>query len=180
MSGLVPIVPSSVTAGSGTATISDYQIEFTSVSDVTLNDVFSSTYTNYMIQMTHQHSTSATVLVTAQMTVAGVAATASEYDYQRNDVSGTSLVGSRTQDASAWVIGRTYTSYRHGLTMYVFRPAVADETAFRSISGNTESYAYGQDCVGLHTVATAYDGIKISTNGGTPSGVLQVFGWWEG
>lgn len=180
MSGLVPIVPSSVSAGSGTASISDYQVNFTSVSDVTLNDIFSSAYTNYMIQIVHQHSTTATVLVTGQLTASGTPNTATEYDYQRGDVNSGSLVGSRVQDATQWVIGRTFTSYRHGLTAYLFRPAIVDLTSFRSLSGQTENYAYGADVCGLHTVSAAYDGIKISTNGGTPSGMIQVFGFWEG
>lgn len=48
----VPVTPASVSVGSGSATVSgNGQISFSSVSSVTVNNCFSSTYTNYRIDV---------------------------------------------------------------------------------------------------------------------------------
>lgn len=173
-SGLVAMKPTSVSVGSGSASInSSGVVTFTGATSVTLNGVFTSTYTNYLVKF--DASASAAVGWNAYLTTSGTLYSGTQY-YRVIQYNGgylrqlTNMLGI---DPGASV------TYCWG-DIQLFRPQLNDYTRANVTSGGLRS---DNATVDLFTETTwvnvnnSFDGINFSPSAGNISGNLQVFGY---
>lgn len=146
---------------------------FSAVSTLTVDNVFSSTYTNYFMTFIWSNSTSGQNNF-VKMRVGGVAAST---NYNRNRIYSVSgAVGNEidTAQTSGRITGGSSTTAAAG--MFIYRPYVAAATIwlnhFETGDGTTH------EMVNItHTTATAYDGFEISPSSGTITGSYTIYGY---
>lgn len=174
---LTVCTPTSVTAGSGTATInSNGSVTLTTVGSVTLNGVFSSTYDNYMVSIRSVNSGSTGTTLRGYMSSGGTIANgAGTYYSQRAEWSGTSITLARNNSNIGTFAGSSI-SQRDGCVIYFFGPFLTEYTMWRATSVYGQSNASGYDTGGNHTVASSYDGFYIEATSGTLTGLITVYG----
>ena len=146
---------------------------FTSVTTVTADNVFTSTYTNYKIMIT-QTTVSGTSMV-EQLRVGGVTTTAN-YDFQGLDINNTTVSPGRTTASSSFGIGTGQTA-PVSVVFDFFQPNLAAATGVIAVtagisSGNVTSIYH----TGRQTAATAFDGI-IFTWGAASTGTYTIYGY---
>jgi hypothetical protein len=177
--GIVLLTPSSVDvtgSGSETATINtNGSITFSACATLSLNDVFSSTYDNYLIDMRHLSSASVEYVRFRLRASGSDNSTASSYVYQRLESGSSTVAGSRTTSNEAHS-GYTSSSNRSGDTIYIYGPNLAQPTAGRSVNSNGFLGALLGDVAWTHNQSTAYDGFSIYPPSGTLSGLIKVYG----
>jgi hypothetical protein len=179
--GLISMTPSSITHSGTSASINaDGGVDFTAVSSLSLNGVFTGDYDNYLIVISGTGSEALGVLF--RLRASGSDATGSNYVSQELVGSGSSVSGARqTSQSSAAVTNfRNFSSIKTGANLYLYGTALAQPTAYRSVSVEPESSgAMILDNAGTHSLSTAYDGVTFVTNTGTVTGNLHVFGYEE-
>jgi hypothetical protein len=179
VSGLVPIIPPTVNFSGGTATANSLgTIEFTSVTSISVNDAFSSSYQDYLLIYEINSSTSSQALI--RLRKSGTDASTSAYEatriFQTNSTGG-------FQDTGA---GSNY-----GLTpenaqkfygqLDMRKPFVSKHTHIYGTNiyntSDTSATSMGQQLsVIQHRVVESYDGVTISMLGGNMTGTLTVYG----
>ena len=175
---LVPIVPTSITVGGGTATASaNGQVTMTSVTtSILLNGVFSSTYTNYRFVWNGVGASDYNL--TGRLSVGGSASSAS--DYFSNQIYAVAGAPYAQNLAAA-----TSFDYRAGATRQmsftadVVKPFVADPTtilgiALQNATAGTAGIPYLEGH--YNKAATSYDGIQFLTDAAV-TGTLSVYGY---
>ena len=183
-SGLVQIVPSSVVVGSGSGSSdANGKVTFTSVSSVSLNDVFSSTYSNYLI-LVKSTCTSATQL-SLRMRVSGTDLTSSSYMYGGAYVqfTGSSAVGgenSSTTTSAGFNILDVDGNPGYA-RVQMFDPFATEQTGliYDQVfnSGGSRNTGYWESFSGLTTVTTSYTGFTLLPATGNVSGTISVFAY---
>jgi hypothetical protein len=171
-SGLVPIIPTSVAVGSGTASVSSSGVvTFTGASTVLLNGVFSSTYKNYKIFASFPSATNAYVTNQLQMrfSTAGTVNSTSNYTW----------TGFYTQSGTSGNNGGTGTAQSYGVLNFTadaewtvygpFDSSRGTEVAVLSIYAHTAVLGEAG-----YNAAASFDGIQLLGN--TYTGALQVYG----
>jgi hypothetical protein len=137
----------------------------TAQSNFTINNVFNSTYQNYFIA----YKFGATDQISAQFTTGGTAASGTNYSY--NYIYFSSSGGpsrySNTTDT------KFILSYGGFGTMNISSPNLAEATYWNAITGTSEITLNG----GIHSLTTAYDGIKFTTLSGTMTGTVRIYGY---
>jgi hypothetical protein len=172
LGGLVQSNPTTIANSGGTATLTSNTVTFTTVNSVSLNGVFTSTYSNYHIVLTAAGSTNNSLY--ARMRASGTDATGANYNYRR--VENASDGGAQNNQTTA-VIGYVTTSSGQSLlSAEIVAPQAAAPTFMRwsnvvNIPANTEIIAV------KHDVSTAYDGITIYPSTGTITGTVAVYGY---
>jgi hypothetical protein len=172
--GLVVMTPTSISYTGTSASINaDGSVDFSAVSNITLNGIFTSDYDNYMLtaRLTSTNNQS----VTAQLTLAGTPAN-SGYAIQWIAAQGTTVSANRVTSSSATYIGSIAT-IPGGLSCYFFGPFLAQPTAIRNVEIFGQNSAEMFDFASTHSTATSYDGLKMQTGTGTMTGLLTVFGF---
>lgn len=182
--GLVPIIPSSITLGSGSATVaSNGLITFTSSADFSINGVFSSTYERYRISVNIVTS-SADTGFNSRLKLSGTASTTAYYEagwFVRT--SGGSGVTNAVVNASNWQHANSSVLTNDGRIQHCIElgnPGLAKTTNMQGQSiGQDASSIYNSNYGGIHDVKTAYDGIQFFTSNSTHliTGTVQVYGY---
>ena len=148
---------------------------FTSSTVVTIDNIFTSDYRNYLIKIVGGGSSAG---ISSQLRVGGVAA-ATNYNVQAAEMAA----------ATAWTVYRTlsatnfdtgsFGATQSAMDFNIYNPAVAAQTNFLS----TISYSGATSTVpgyilrsGNHSTATAYDGIAITFTAAT-TGTYTVYGY---
>jgi hypothetical protein len=178
--GLVSMKPTSISWSGTTAGINaDGGVDFTAVTSLSLNGVFTSDYDNYLIVI--RASTSATPMrVYWRLRTSGTDATGSNYTNQQLEAYSTTVAASRqtNQDKASHVIyagGTSWQNYHH----HFYGPALAQPTASRNIS-HFDSGISIADTAWTHSLSTAYDGVTMLTGtADTFTGNVHVFGYEE-
>jgi hypothetical protein len=174
--GLVPVVPSSVAVGSGSASSSSTGlVTFTGVTNVSLNSCFSSAYTNYRI--VYRGTGTVDTGFSFQLRVAGTTNSSANYDGHLCywGAGGAGYVNQSNSNQIGGIFGH---AYQNG-TFEVFRPYLSDITAMtfygaaQNLSGATEQHTSS----GNYKQATSFDGFTLTFNGGTFTGTVQVYGY---
>jgi len=139
---------------------------FTSQTAVTVSNVFTSTYDNYIIELDVTGGTTGTD-VNIQMSLSG---TPSTTGYLQSK--GTSV----TSVGSSWVVTNVMNPVAVGTRVEIFSPAVARKTTYATnfFYDDTTTVIYDR-FGGVHRVATAYDGFRL-INASAFSGTVRVFG----
>ncbi len=146
------------------------------VASQSINDVFSSTYTNYQIVFNYVGTTNGSLLL--RMRASGADDTGNNYARQFFLATGTTLLGGRASTSSSYSITDTGGS-RQTIITNVFNPNNAVVTTFRSLGGfafDSNSALYYMDTIGNHQLSTAYTGFTALVDAGTMTGNIQVYG----
>jgi hypothetical protein len=175
IAGLKLIVPSSV-AGSGVSVSASGKVSFSSSATISVNGVFDSTYDNYLIVM--RGDISAGQQIEMRVRASGTDATGSNYARQFLRAVSTTVSGGRGTSLATGYIGILGASQRGGFHIYVYGPALAQPTAWRSVSASDDGGASITDEACTHSLSTAYDGFTIGPIPGAPTltGSLTVYG----
>lgn len=180
--GLVLITPSSVTTtgtGSSATINANGSVTFSSCVTLQLNDIFSSTYDAYRVVGRTKGSVIDSL---ALRWVDGTTpATASNYVYQEYQVSGSTIVGSRSTATSFGLVSLVPATQHSGFVLDIYNPKLTEKTIWRSISVNPSDTNAGQqiyEIAGTHSLTTAYEGVEFrSALGGAFTGKFCVYGW---
>jgi hypothetical protein len=179
--GLVEITPPtiSVTGGSGSISATG-AVSFTSASAISLNDVFSSTYDNYVIKVNiSTASTGATLQMRLRVSSSdastGVYGSGLRYvDHNNNFLNDTS-----TASATLWKLGdiNTYVTFSdiHLANPFSTSSTVALMQTTRNISNTTGNFT-NYIGTGVYPIATSFTSFTLLASAGTMTGTVSVFG----
>jgi len=147
------------------------------VSSVTADDVFTSTYRNYLVQLQYITSTTNDVVMKLR---AGGTATSSGYNRQLATFEGTTSYVQEVASQSSYLLAATDGTFYTMNNFTLYAPQIAQPTVIRydSVfpSGNyTTIYQGGSG--GVQTDSTAFDGIEWSVATGTFTGVYAIYGF---
>jgi hypothetical protein len=141
------------------------------------NDVFSSTYSDYLIVFNAIGSVDGQSW-TLRVRVAGSDASGANYDragIAYNSANTSVSLGNTNQ--TSYSIGSISNLTRDGGSIYLFRPNLAEVTSFLQIGATRVSFATGMNLnAGKHNLATAYDSLTISIGSGNLTGQFKLFG----
>ena len=151
---------------------------FTSTATWTLDNIFSSTYDNYRIDINWSALTSTASYALLQLRVGGVAATGSNYNYamvESNSSAANNRYATGVTGVPAIELGGGSDAVVGSSTFTVFKPNIAQVTSFTGQYIGLSSGLRGVPVQAYHSLATSYDGIQIA-NGSTASGTVYVYG----
>lgn len=179
LSGLIPVVPSSVEKSGGTASVNGVGlVTFANVSSLSLNNAFTTNFANYKVIISG--GCIASIINTAlrlQMRLAGVNSAANFYQNGSVQV-GSATPAAYTTSNIAWLdLGAMTTNNYYSAVFEIQSPRVATKTLFQGLAAGYNSGIASFSITGLHDVATAYDGLTLYVAAGTFSGTIQVFGY---
>ena len=151
------------------------QTTFTASSSVTADNIFTSTYANYLVLFTFDAS--GAVNLNMRLRVGGVDnSTAASYARQSLEVDGTGVAGFRGTGAE-FLLGAGSTTGPSTTALNLFQPAVADETLFQCNSQKQVTNPILFLNYAFHNQSTAYDGFNIFPASGTITGYYAVYGY---
>ena len=177
--GLVPVVPSSVVVGSGSASSGTTGlVTFTGASSVSLNSVFTSGYSNYrvLVKVTYSNVQQAILL---RLRTSGADKTANYYwggsiGYVTGTTSPYNLNNGGYQ-----IVGYTGANSL-GLTSSstdILSPALATTTQFMTTGVGHDGNAFSLYVAGQHYDQTAHESLTLYGSGGSMNGTIQVYGY---
>ena len=178
LDGLILATPSSVSYTGTSATINaNGAVDFSGITGLTLNGVFTSTYDNYRIVMSSKASSGNNIAVWARVASGGTTDGSNNYYTEVIDIGGTTL-GSRKDTSTVWTLfGASHTEL-NGITAHMYKPAIAAPTSFRLVHTSSYLGATINESAGVHNVSTSYDGFAIYPAGGpTLSGTIAIYGY---
>lgn len=147
------------------------KVTFSGVTSFSEDNVFTSTYDNYLILISH--TTSSNSDTNLRLRAGGVDSSGSNYIREILFVNATTVTAN-TSTSTEFNIGNNASTRSHIITE-IFEPAVAIETGIISRSQNTGSR--NQLLGGYHNLTTAYDGFTILDNVGNITGTLWLYGY---
>lgn len=172
-SGLVPIIPTSITVGSGSASVSPTGvITLTSVDTPVINGIFSSAYANYRVVVTNNTGVADTFAsqVYARFATGGAQNTSNNYTYTVfYSQAGSTGGGGGTGTGTNWTI----LGYHRNLTMDIYTPFVSGVGASIYATGvynHTWHIAEGG-----YNAAASFDGLVLGNNFYTAT--VRVYGY---
>jgi hypothetical protein len=173
-SGLTLITPTSIANSGGSASLTGALTVATGVTSVSLNGVFSSTYTNYLIEVFAISAVSAGGIAT-RLRAAGTDTAGSNYHYGQNVVTyaGAGSVGG-LNTSSNWDIGSGSVLNVSASSIFLFNPFESTKTNYHSV--HTRNLAYGASG-GMQTDSTSFDGISFIGGGTDISLSVLVYGF---
>ena len=185
---LVPIVPLSISATGGTASMSNNgAVTFTTCSSISLNNVFSSTYDNYKVVISGvtQNSSAALWDTNIRLRSSGTDASGSNYTFQMSRVYGEAGTGVNAQygaTATYWYLGsqNTGAGATDGFFSLEFcNPFLSKSTEllFSVINFQSDTNRIYKAGGATHSVASPYDGFTFYPSGGALSGIIRVYGY---
>jgi hypothetical protein len=184
--GLNQIIPTSVAVGGGSASIgANGMVTTTSATtNISINGVFSSTYTNYKIVFALEPGTSYTSLDMRLRASGTDDTTANSYKLMGGSssepVSASGFAGqaiSANKFQTFGFIGSD--SSTNGGEFILYRPFLAKATSMTSmVSGSAAGGWYFYFMGGSHTQNTSYDGFSILTTQALTGSIL-IYGWSE-
>jgi hypothetical protein len=163
----------SITSGKNVGLVHINTTTFTSGTSVQINNVFTSSFDNYLIQISNVKC-SVAANTTLRLSVGGTPNTAASY--LNGQIYWSAAVPTTITATDVWFpIGGAGTTDNTGMSSIVTltNPAKALPTGFHSqAEGNSTSNIIN----GVHQVSTAYDGLNFF--GGTfTSGTIRIFGY---
>lgn len=165
---------------SGALTLID-EVSFTASSTINVNDVFSSTYTNYRILLSGSSSTASNANWTMRLRASG-SDTSANYQtiriYGENGAAGSDTNVFGTDEIALFQVGSS--SYKSGFGTYdITNPNVATQTGITGLgSGATSNTASTQLAI-IHaqqTDSTQFTGFTILSTQ-TATGIVSVYGY---
>ena len=180
--GLVPIVPATVNFSGGAATANTLgQIDFSAVTSISLNNVFSSSYLRYKIIFNISLGT-VTALINMRLRNAGTDNTAGSYFSGLVAASANTggITGFANASAQNWIINSYSSTYGGQVLSEIVlnNVAIAARKTGTVIGMSNQNNNYTGLAGGVGgEQATAFDGFTIFPAGGNMTGSIQVFGY---
>jgi hypothetical protein len=178
-SGLVPVTPTSVVVGSGSATVTaNGLITLSSVSSISLNSVFTSTYQDYFIKVDLNFSTNTAPNV--RLRAAGTDTTSGYWSGRLYQIDGT-IGGQNNSTNATWGLTATAVQKYYG-NMTMYKPFAINNTyshhSIFAITGASDATVIAeQQATQAYLSTTSFDGFTLYGSAGTVSGTLQVYGY---
>jgi hypothetical protein len=171
------LIPSTSVTGLGLVWLATNSPSAASTSS--FDNVFTGAYENYLVQIDVAES-AANAQLQGRLRVSG--ADSSSSSYYSEIVTTTSASSGAAAAANTWIItsapGAGVTNTDVHLTLFVYRPQIADETlmsgfgAFRFSTPGFRGYLVG----GGYNATTQYDGCTIFPSSGNITGTIRVYG----
>ena len=134
----------------------------TAATTVNIDNVFTSDYTNYIINLVYQGSTTDDVF--ARFRVGGVDASGANYNSQEIQALSTTVNGYRNTGMTSWNFAQNSSGVKSSSSCMLFGPQLATATTMQQTESNSlGSYTnlrYKVQALN-HTLATAYDGLTL-------------------
>jgi hypothetical protein len=149
---------------------------FTSVTSVTADNVFSSSYTNYKILFSNSGTDGSTFIA---FRIGGVT-TSTGYNVQQIKGEGSTAGAQRATSQTSAQINFDQTSVDGSIDITVMRPQVASITNFHATAMNaTSAYTTPRNIntIGNQSASTQFDGFVITTSGTAFTGIYAVYGY---
>ena len=146
---------------------------FTGAGSVTADSIFTSTYTNYVLMF--NFTTSTTNFPSLKLRVGGVSAGTNYTSQQIQGFSGAVATNARSA-AGDFSFAYYGNGTKEAAIVNIMGPQLAQATQFIT-GGGALGGAFVQNIYGLHTTATAYDGIEILVPSGTMTGTYAIYGY---
>jgi len=150
---------------------------FTAQSSFNVANVFSATYTNYLINIRNTGSASGGMRF--QLSSGGVA-TASGYSYQRLVVFGTSVVGGRTGNTTSAYLQEGGGAFFSQAVVNVFAP-FSGQMTYTSTNSLSDAGYFTPDFEAFsgnqQTALASQDGFTLLSVSGTITGTYTVYGY---
>lgn len=183
MSGLVPVVPSSVAVGSGSGSVgTNGFVSFSGATSIRLNGIFTSGYMNYRIVVSGLTSGSAGIVQLFSRLASGGTDSAGSTDYVTDYMryyGGGNANGASTGQ-SAMGLGYISTGGETSTVMDIQRPFTVSRTNMLFTGTNYQSdiatyiYITGSN---NHKLSSSFDGFTLLSDSGGLSGYIQVYGY---
>ena len=161
-------------ASSGALTVVKSQTSFSGVTEIIADSVFSSTYSDYLIQM-YWTSTSTSLLL--MYLRAGGVNTTTNYNDQVTEALATTV--STSYVTTPYVAHAINGAFNGSMRLNLFSPNIAEATNFQSDSV-VPSGAYTSPKItqmyGFQTASTQFDGIRLFVGNGTITGRYTIYG----
>jgi hypothetical protein len=173
-SGLKLLTPTSVAVGSGTgsANAAGY-VTFSGASSVSLNNVFSSTYDNYLIVGGNgAGSTRNSGKLTLGATVTGYYQWSVYGRYNAATVSGDNL-----SNGNGWTNQYQSSTNNSAICTYLYAPNLAKNTVMTFSTASIGTTEYAMNGGGYLADNTQYTGFTLTADSGTISGTVRVYGF---
>ena len=153
---------------------------FTAATSVTADSVFTSTYTNYLINFKFQGSTTNDALL--KLRVGGVSASTA-YNYQELAGIASTASAARSTSQTSFVLGtNTNGAFNSYVQVNLSSPQLAEPTLIKNdmaINNATYAQPITRHYYGNHSTATAYDGVEFLCATGTITGSYTIYGYSE-
>lgn len=150
---------------------------FTTASTITLDNIFTSTFTNYKIIMNFVASTTANMNLRVRAGGSSISTTTYNNVYLLVTTATTTARQANTAELR-WGTAETTRNYYE---ITVASPQLAQATIIMSEGVLAEGANYTtmrqEYWRGVNTNATAYDGIELYPNGGTITGTYSIYGY---
>jgi hypothetical protein len=173
--GLVEITPPTISTTGGSGSISATGVvSFTSASAISLNDVFSTTYTNYKIIINAVGTTEDAL--NFRYRVSGSDNSTSNYQHQIFQADNTSLVGARNSGVTQTLISRT-NSNTVSTSLEIFNPFATERTQSISNSIDPASNTTMRIIFGIFNATTSFTGFTVIAASGNITGSVSVYGY---
>lgn len=173
--GTVQLIPTSVSVGSGSATVNgNGQVTFSGASTVSIVGCFSSTYDNYKIMYFADISTSGRVRMRLLNNTTPL--TTSTYVRSQVSTNGTSAVQDSGTDTLWEISGYDSSTLSMTADLTIVNPFKTQQTLISGIHGNTSPrhLAISQN---RQTDNTSFDGFQLTATAGTITGTINVYGY---
>jgi hypothetical protein len=179
--GLSLITPTSIATTGGSGSISSSGgVSFTSASAISLNDVFSATYTNYRI-LIDTDASEADAGLQMRLRVSGTDNTSSNYRFGTGylTTSGAATFSGQNSAglATSWRVLAVGSAGRAIACHDIFNPFSTEETGFVGGWFQISTNGFSHFGSGNMSVTTSYTGFTLFPTAGTITGTVSVYGY---
>ena len=152
---------------------------FSASATVSVDSVFTSTYTNYLVQIIYTNTTTDGIRCKLR---AGGTATSTNYNRQEVTFQDTSTGVSRTSSTTSCLIGLdTNGDFKTATSVTFFGPQLAQATSIHVFQGGAWRGAYTTPSIYLgghnQSASTQFDGFQFAPDAGTLTGTYTVYGY---
>lgn len=176
--GLILIKPGSVSStgtGNSSSIGANGSIAITSCDTISIDNVFSSTFNNYILVMGFSTTGLSYPLFRFRKNLVDDFYT--NYEYYSLAADNTSIGGSRANStAGVLTYATTGSGGRNGVVAYIYSPYLEKRSAVRSAGASSLSGAAVWDYANNHSLPYSYDGITILSGGLAYSGRIAIYG----
>lgn len=177
--GLIAMTPTSIAySGTSAGINADGGVDFSAVTSLSLNGVFTGDYDNYLV-VANWILASGTEVVRLRYRASGTDASGSDYTFQALSASSTSIFGSRTASQTSTYVGLISATDANGLHTAIYGPYLAQPTAARTIESTGQSGGRIYDVAHTHGLSISYDGLTLYPDASSMTGNIAVFGYEE-
>lgn len=177
-SGLIPITPTSISVGSGSASVnSSGLVAFSGATSISLNGVFGASYKNYKMMLVIKGTTNDSLAFRLRTGTSDSAS--NNYSFGGWAVSRAAATGTPSGADISWAyLGGVHSSgYHGGREVNLFNPYDTSWwTNYTSLG--SDSTQLGLNVVaGMFTQTTQFDGMSVFTFSGNLTGSVQIYGY---